>query len=202
MVCNLTNKFDKAKVEEAVKSLLEAFGEDPDREGLADTPRRVAGYWQELLEGSLYTNEELAAILKKDFKVMSNPLVVKEIKPLFSHCEHHLALMYNGRMVVAYLPRKSDDGRYEVIGLSKLPRIADTICKRLQLQEKIAWDMAECVQIATGSKDIFVYTEFDHACVSARGVKKDGFTKVVEMRGEFLENPALRAEVESMVGHA
>lgn len=185
----------------AVRYLLMAFGENPDREGLADTPRRVAGYWQELLEGNLYTNEELAAILKKDFKVMSNPLVVKEIKPLFSHCEHHLALMYNGRMVVAYLPRKSEDGKYEVIGLSKLPRIADMICKRLQLQEKIAWDMAECVQLATGSKDIFVYTEFDHACVSARGVKKDGFTKVVEMRGEFLENPALRAEVESMVGH-
>lgn len=195
-------EFDYEAVMTAVRDLLVAFGEDPDREGLADTPRRVAGYWQELLEGNLYTNEELAAILKKDFKVMSNPLVVKEIKPLFSHCEHHLAIMYNGRMVVAYLPRKSDDGRYEVIGLSKLPRIADMICKRLQLQEKIAWDMAECVQIATGSKDIFVYTEFDHACVSARGVKKDGFTKVVEMRGEFLENAALRAEVESMVGHA
>lgn len=196
------SEFDYEAVMTAVRDLLVAFGEDPDREGLADTPRRVAGYWQELLEGSVYTNEELANILKKDFKVMSNPLVVKEIKPLFSHCEHHLALMYNGRMVVAYLPHKSDDGRYEVIGLSKLPRIADMICKRLQLQEKIAWDMAECVQIATGSKDIFVYTEFDHACVSARGVKKDGFTKVVEMRGEFLENPALRAEVESMVGHA
>ena len=202
MVCSLTSKFDRAKVENAVKSLLEAFGEDVNREGLLETPRRVAGYWEELLEGNNYTNEELAENLKKDFKVMSNPLVVKEIKPLFSHCEHHLALMYNGRMVVAYLPRKSDDGGYEVIGLSKLPRIADMICKRLQLQEKIAWDMAECVQLATGSKDIFVYTEFDHACVSARGIKKDGFTKVVEMRGEFLENMALRAEVESMVGHA
>lgn len=196
------SEFDYDAVMTAVRDLLVAFGEDPDREGLADTPRRVAGYWQELLEGNLYNNEELAAILKKDFKVMSNPLVVKEIRPLFSHCEHHLALMHTGRMVVAYLPRRSEDGRYEVIGLSKLPRIADMVCKRLQLQEKIAWDMAECVQIATGSKDIFVYTEFDHACVSARGVKKDGFTKVVEMRGEFLENPALRAEVESMVGHA
>ena len=80
MVCNLTNKFDRAKVEEAVRSLLEAFGEDVNREGLVETPRRVAGYWEELLEGNKYTNEELAENLKKDFKVMSNPLVVKEIK--------------------------------------------------------------------------------------------------------------------------
>ena len=202
MVCNLIDKFDKVKVEEAVKALLEAFGEDVNREGLLETPRRVAGYWEELLEGNNYTNEELAENLKKDFKVMSNPLVVKEIKPLYSHCEHHLAIMSAGRMVVAYIPEKTEDGRFKVIGLSKLPRIADLVCKRLQLQEKIAWDMAECVQLATGSKDIFVYTEFDHACVSARGIKKDGFTKVVEMRGEFLENMALRAEVESMVGHA
>lgn len=86
---NKVKKFDFDAVKEAVKQLLIAIGENPEREGLKDTPRRVAGYWKELLEGNEYTNAEIAEKFKKDFTVSSNPLVVKEIKNVFSHCEHH-----------------------------------------------------------------------------------------------------------------
>ena len=90
---------NKKKVEKAVRRFLIAIGEDPDREGLRDTPHRVAGYWAELLEGNNLTNEEIAAKYSKTFEVSSNPLVVKEVKNVYSHCEHHLALMYNMSVV-------------------------------------------------------------------------------------------------------
>lgn len=191
--------FNREKCEEAVKSLLESFGEDINREGLKDTPRRVAGYWEELLEGNNYTNEEIAEKFKKDFEVSSNPLVVKEIKNVYSHCEHHLALMYNMTVVVAYIPVKIDENKYKVIGLSKIPRIVDLCAKRLQLQEKLAEDIAECISLATGSKDVYVNIVADHACVSARGAKSDGFTDVTYITGEFKTNTPLRDEIERKI---
>ena len=191
--------FNEEKCKEAIKLLLESFGEDPEREGLKETPRRVAGYWKELLEGNNYTNEEIANMYSKEFEVSSNPLVVKEIKNVFSHCEHHLALMYNMKVVVAYLPVKIDNNKYKVIGLSKIPRIVDKCAKRLQLQEKLAEDIAECISLATGSKDIYVNIIGDHACVSARGAKSDGFTDVTTLKGEFLTNSDLRNEVERKI---
>lgn len=188
--------FDEQKMFEAVKLMLEAMGEDPNREGLVETPRRVTGYWKELLEGQQYTNKQIAEMYGKQFTVKGNPLVVKQVKNVFSHCEHHLALMYNMTVSVAYLPRKVDNG-YRVIGLSKIPRIVDMCCKRLQLQEKIADDIAECISLATGSDDVYVNIVADHACVSARGAKSDGITDVTSLHGEFIENSKLRAEVEA-----
>lgn len=187
--------FNEEKCKEAVKMLLESFGEDINREGLKETPRRVAGYWKELLEGNNYTNEEIAKNFSKKFVVPSDSLVVKEVKNVYSHCEHHLALMFNMKVVVAYIPRKVDDG-YEVIGLSKIPRIVNMCAKRLQLQEKLANDIAECISIATGSEDIYVNIVGDHACVSARGAKSDGFTDVTYLGGRFKTNSDLRNEVE------
>lgn len=175
-----------------------AFGDNPEREGLKDTPHRVAGYWEELLAGMQYNNEEIAEKYGKKFEVSSNPLVVKEIKDVYSHCEHHLALMYNMTVIVAYLPVKADNG-YKVIGLSKIPRIVDLCAKRLQLQEKLAEDIAECISLATGSKDVYVNIVADHACVSARGAKSDGITDVTCLRGKFLDNAVLRAEVERKI---
>ena len=192
-------KFNKEKCQEAVKLLLESFGEDVNREGLKETPRRVAGYWEELLEGNEYTNQEIADKFKKDFTVSSNPLVVKEVKNVFSHCEHHLALMFNMKVVVAYIPVEIEPGKYQVIGLSKIPRIVDLCAKRLQLQEKLAEDIAECIELATGSKNIYVNIVGDHACVSARGAKSDGFTDVTVLKGEFKTNTDLRNEVERKV---
>ena len=191
--------FNEKKCKEAVKLLLESFGEDINREGLKETPRRVAGYWKELLEGNNYTNEEIAKKYSKEFEVSSNPLVVKEIKNVFSHCEHHLALMYNMKVVVAYLPVEIDENKYKVIGLSKIPRIVDMCAKRLQLQEKLAEDISECITLATGSEDIYVNIVADHACVSARGAKSDGFTDVTSLKGRFLTNSDLRNEVERKI---
>ena len=184
---------------EAVKLLLESFGEDLNREGLKETPRRVAGYWKELLEGNNYTNEEIAKMYSKEFEVSSNPLVVKEIKNVFSHCEHHLALMYNMKIVVAYIPLEISNGKYKVIGLSKIPRIVNMCAKRLQLQEKLAEDISECITLATGSNDVYINIVADHACVSARGAKSDGFTDVTSLKGRFETNSDLRNEVERKI---
>lgn len=188
--------FDKKRAETAVKELLLAFGENTDREGLKDTPHRVAGYWEELLEGQEYSNKEIAEMFGKCFEVPNNSLVVKEIKNVFSHCEHHLALMYNMTVIVAYIPAKTKNKKYKVIGLSKIPRIVEMCAKRLQLQEKLAEDISECISIATGSNDVFVNIVADHACVSARGAKSDGITDVTSLHGEFINNSDLRNEVE------
>lgn len=188
-------RFNEDKCKNAVKLLLESFGEDINREGLKETPRRVVGYWKELLEGNNYTNKEIAEKYTKRFTVPNDTLVVKEVKDVYSHCEHHLALMFNMKVVVAYIPKKVKGG-YQVIGLSKIPRIVELCSKRLQLQEKLASDIAECISIATGSKDIYVNIVGDHACVSARGAKNDGFTDVTYLSGRFKNNSDLRNEVE------
>lgn len=190
---------NKEKIEQAVQMFLDAIGEDSDREGLKDTPRRVAGYWTELLEGMNYTNQEIAQKYGKRFEVSGNPLVIKQVNNVFSHCEHHLALMYNMTVTVAYLPVKLDNGRYQVIGLSKIPRIVNMCAKRLQLQERLAEDIAECISLATGSKDVFVNIVADHACVSARGAKSDGITDVTTLKGQFLTNQKLRDEIERKI---
>ena len=190
--------FNEEKCKKAVKLLLESFGENTEREGLKETPRRVAGYWKELLEGNNYTNKEIANMYNKKFIVPTDSLVVKEIKNVFSHCEHHLALMYNMKVIVAYIPKKVKNG-YQVIGLSKIPRIVEMCSKRLQLQEKLASDIAECISIATGSKNVYVNIIGDHACVSARGAKSDGFTDVTYLTGKFKTNSDLRNEVERKV---
>ena len=130
----MNNKFDENAVESCIKALLIAMGEDINRPGLKETPKRVAGYWKELLEGKNYTNKEIAEKFKKDFIVSQNNLVIKEVKNVYSHCEHHLALMFNGIVYVAYIPIKVENG-YKVLGLSKIDRIVDLCSKRLQLQE-------------------------------------------------------------------
>lgn len=192
-------EFNRDKVEQAVRELLIAFGKEVEGD-LADTPRRVAGYWEELLVGECYTNSEIAEMYGKTFRANGNSLVIKKVENVFSHCEHHLALMYNMTVVVAYLPTQNSDGTYNVIGLSKIPRIVDLCCKRLQLQERIASDISECIRLATGSPDVYVNIVGDHACVSARGAKNEGKTDVTNLSGEFVHNVDLRNEVERKVG--
>lgn len=191
--------YDKEAVRNAVRNLLIAFGKDVECEDLKETPRRVEGYWNELLEGENYTNEEIAEKYGKTFKTNGDSLVVKKVSNVYSHCEHHLALMYNMSVVVAYLPTRNEDGTYNVIGLSKIPRIVDLCCKRLQLQERIASDISECIRIATGSNDVYVNIIADHACVSARGAKNEGKTDVTNLSGRFIENSDLRNEIERKV---
>ena len=196
----MDNKFDENAVESCIKALLIAMGEDINRPGLKETPRRVTGYWKELLEGENYTNKEIAEKFKKDFIVSQNNLVIKEVKNVYSHCEHHLALMFNGIVYVAYIPIKVENG-YKVLGLSKIDRIVDLCSKRLQLQEKLASDIAECIEIATGSNQVYVQILMNHGCVSARGPKSEGITDVTYISNALKNNSETRQELETKISN-
>ncbi|SHH15168.1 GTP cyclohydrolase I FolE [Tepidibacter thalassicus] len=182
---------NKKEIEKHVRGILIALGENPDREGLRDTPKRVANMYEEVFMGINYTNDEIADMFGKTFEedldVEGNKDMVfmKDIE-IFSHCEHHLALMYNMKVAVAYIPNK------KVIGLSKIARIADMVGKRLQLQERIGTDIAYIIQKVTGSEDVAVIIEGEHACMSARGIKKDNAkTVTVTVKGRFATDPIL-----------
>lgn len=178
-------------IEESVRNILKALGDDPEREGLLETPARVARMYDEVFEGMRYTNDELAELFDRCFtEESSGEMVVVKNMDVFSYCEHHLALMYNMKVSVAYLPK----GR--VIGLSKIARIADMVCRRLQLQERITSDIAEILQKVLQTEDVLVHVEGEHSCMTARGIKKPGtVTTTTVVRGAFKDNPALRAEV-------
>lgn len=187
-------EIDTERIEKAVRELLIALGDDPDREGLIDTPNRVARMYQDVFEGMTYTNEEIAEKFSKTFKEDSDDLVVIKDIDCFSYCEHHMALMYDMKVSVAYLPKG------EVIGLSKVARIADMVCKRLQLQERIGADIAEIIHMILGVEDIAVSIEAKHSCMTARGIRKvNTSTRTNTLRGRFKEDNALRAEVLSVL---
>ncbi|MEG1255400.1 GTP cyclohydrolase I FolE [Clostridium sp.] len=183
---------DKEKIEEHIRGILLAIGENPDRQGLKDTPKRVANMYEEVFEGIKYSNDEIANMFNVTFEEdiffdekRKDMVLVKDID-IFSYCEHHLALMYNMKVAVAYLPNK------KIIGLSKIARIAEMVGKRLQLQEKIGNDIAEIVQNITDSQDVAVIIEGEHGCMTTRGIKKPG-TKTITttLRGKFEEEDKL-----------
>ncbi len=185
-------KIDTKAIEYHIAGILKALGDDPEREGLKDTPKRVAKMYEEVFEGMNYTNEEIAEMFNKTFALdkqedmeyasdggTSNMVVVKDID-IFSYCEHHLALMYDMKVTVAYIPKD------RVIGLSKIARIADMVSKRLQLQERIGNDIADIIQMVTGTKDVAVLIEGCHSCMTARGIRKaDTKTYTQTLRGRF-----------------
>ena len=189
-------KIDTKAIEYHIAGILKALGDNPEREGLKDTPKRVAKMYEEVFDGMNYTNEEIADMFNKTFALdrleeefenvecksqngNSDMVVVKDID-IFSYCEHHLALMYDMKVTVAYIPK----GR--VIGLSKIARIADMVSKRLQLQERIGSDIADIMQMITGAKDIAVFIEGCHSCMTARGIKKANTkTYTQTLRGRF-----------------
>lgn len=184
---------DTEAIKQHVRGILEALGDDPDREGLKDTPDRVARMYEEVFEGMQYTNHEIAQMFNKTFTEQAGAegkqqdmVIVRDID-IFSYCEHHLALMYDMKVTVAYLPK----GR--VIGLSKIARIADMVGKRLQLQERIGTDIAEIMQEILGSEDVAVIIEGTHSCMTARGIKKNAATtKTFTLRGRFQDDTSLQ----------
>ena len=164
---------DKDAIREHVRGILAALGDDPDREGLKETPDRVARMYEEVFEGMNYTNHEIAMMFNKSFKddlcVGSDKkdiVLVRDI-PIFSYCEHHIALMYDMSVSVAYIPKE------KVLGLSKIARICDMASKRLQLQERIGSDIAEIMCEAAETDDVAVIIHGTHSCMSARGIKKE-----------------------------
>ena len=180
-------EIDTEAVAYHIRGLLEALGDDPDREGLKETPQRVDRMYEEVFEGMKYTNEEIAQMFDKTFSQdeeggadrYGDMVVVKDID-IFSYCEHHLALMYDMKVTVAYVPNG------KVIGLSKIARIADMVAKRLQLQERIGTDIADIITQVTGSEDVAVYIEGCHSCMTARGIRKTNTkTYTQTLRGRF-----------------
>ena len=185
---------DTDKIEVAVRMLLEALGDDPNREGLVETPKRVAKMYNEVFEGMKYTNDEIAEMFSKCFTTENDDLVVDKDIPIFSYCEHHMALMYNMTVSIAYIPNG------KVLGLSKFSRIAEMVGKRLQLQEKIGSDIADIIEKATGSKDVLVVVQGEHSCMTARGIKSRGSkTRTAAIRGRFKDNSDLRKETYSLM---
>ena len=175
---------DKEKIQEHVRGILIALGEDPDREGLRETPERVARMYEEVFAGISYTNDDIARMFNKTFEAPTGRnkgdiVLIKHIEA-FSYCEHHMALMYDMNVSVAYIPKD------RVIGLSKIVRIVDMVTRRLQLQERIGSDIAEVMQKATGSEDVAVIIEAKHSCVTARGIKnRASATFTTTYRGVF-----------------
>lgn len=185
---------DQEAIKLHIKGILEALGEDPEREGLKETPDRVARMYAEVFEGIQYSNEEIAQMYGKSFSLcepekLQDIVFVKDID-VFSFCEHHMALMYDMKVSVAYIPKD------RVLGLSKVARIAEMASKRLQLQERIGNDIAQIMQLATGTEDVAVFIEACHSCMTARGIKKPGARTVTQtLRGRFLTDPAVQARL-------
>lgn len=201
------SKEQKEQMEQVFKEFL-SIVDDPERPGLVETPKRVVKYWCELLEGQLYTNQEIADMYNKCFDLeadendsylsanngLKRDLVVETGIPIFSHCEHHLALMYDMSVTIAYIPKD------KVIGLSKMGRIAEMCAKRLQLQEKIGEDINEVMRLVLGTDDVAVIIEGKHGCMTARGVKsREAVTRTACLRGAFNTNSNLRSELYSLI---
>lgn len=174
---------DKKKIESAVQMLLEGIGEDPSREGLVETPARIARMYEEIFAGM---NEDAADHLKKTFTSGNTGIVLEKDITFYSMCEHHMLPFY-GKAHVAYIPNG------KVVGLSKLARTVDVFAKRLQLQEQMTDQIADALMEDLGVAGAMVMTEAEHMCMTMRGIKKPGSQTVsIAVRGKFEEDEKLR----------
>lgn len=186
---------DRPRIERAIRELLLAIGEDPDREGLARTPERIAEMYGEIFAG-LY--EDPAAQLSTTFDADHDEMVMVRDIALYSICEHHLVPFF-GHAHVAYIP--GEDGR--ITGLSKLARLVDTLAKRPQVQERLTTAIADTLERVLQPSGVFVVIEAEHFCMSMRGVRKPGSLTVTSaVRGLFKTSTATRAEAMSLIGQA
>lgn len=173
---------DQEKVKQAVKLLLEGIGEDVNREGLVETPDRIARMYEEIYGGM---EEDAGVHLQKTFHVENNEMVVEKDITFYSMCEHHLLPFY-GKAHIAYIP----DGK--VVGLSKLARTVEVYARRLQLQEQLTGQIADSLMEHLKPKGVMVMIEAEHMCMTMRGIKKPGSqTVTIVKRGEFLEDQEL-----------
>jgi GTP cyclohydrolase I len=192
-VPDVAGPIDRGRIEKAVREILTAIGEDPDRDGLLRTPARVADMYAEICSG---LNDDPARHLVVTFEAEHDEMVLVRDIALYSICEHHL-IPFHGRAHVAYIP--GDDGR--ITGLSKLARLVDGFAKRPQVQERLTTQIADAIVEALAPRGAFVMIEAEHLCMSMRGVRKPGTLTVTSaVRGLFKENPATRAEVMSLLG--
>ena len=184
--------FDQPRAEAAVRELLLAVGEDPDRHGLKDTPARVARAYREMFAG-LYTDPD--AVLDTTFDEQHDELVLVKQIPMYSTCEHHL-VAFHGMAHVGYIP--GEDGR--VTGLSKLARVVDLYAKRPQVQERLTAQVADAVMHKLKPRGVIVVIEAEHLCMAMRGVRKAGsVTTTSAVRGLFKSSDASRAEALGLI---
>jgi GTP cyclohydrolase I len=184
----------REEAERAIRTLLEWAGDDPDREGLRDTPARVARAYEDWFSGYRQDPEEYLSRTFEEVEGYDDMIVLKDIR-FESHCEHHLAPII-GRAHVAYLPTN------KVVGISKLARVVETFARRLQVQEKMNAQIAQCIQKVLDPKGVAVVIEATHQCMTTRGVHKTGVTMVTStMHGEFRRNPLTRREFLSVIGN-
>jgi GTP cyclohydrolase I len=183
---------DRERIERAVREILEAFGEDPNRDGLLDTPRRMAKMYEEIFSG---LHEDPAKHLTVTFEADHDEMVMVRDIPVHSMCEHHL-IPFAGRAHVAYIP--GDDGR--ITGLSKIARLVDGFAKRPQVQERLTAQIADALTATLNPRGALVLIEAEHFCMSMRGVKKPGSLTITSaVRGLFKSNAATRAEAMSLI---
>ncbi|AQQ55103.1 GTP cyclohydrolase I FolE [Planococcus lenghuensis] len=182
---------DLKKIEQAVSMILEAVGEDPAREGLLDTPKRVAKMYEEIFSG---LQEDPRDYFRTVFHEEHEELVLVKDIPFYSMCEHHLVPFF-GKAHIAYIPQNGT-----VAGLSKLARAVESIAKRPQLQERITTTIADAVMDTLGAKGVYVMVEAEHMCMTMRGVKKPGSkTVTAAARGVLEEDAIKRSEVISYI---
>jgi len=183
---------DRDKIAQGVRLILEGVGEDPGREGLRDTPRRVADMYAEIFAG---IGDDAGRHLCVTFNEAHQEMVLVRDIPLYSVCEHHL-VPFMGRAHVAYIPGK--DGR--ICGLSKLARVVDVYAKRPQVQERMTSQIADTIVEHLEPQGVMVVIEAEHLCMSMRGVQKPGATTTTSaVRGIFQRNAATRAEALSLI---
>jgi GTP cyclohydrolase I len=187
-------RIDRERIAAAVREILEAIGEDPEREGLKETPRRLADMYSELFEG-LYLDaaDDIDVIFDAGHDEM---IMVRDI-PLFSLCEHHL-IPFVGKAHVAYIPNEQG----QITGLSKLARVVDTLARRPQVQERLTTQIADAIEGALDPRGVLVVIEAEHLCMSMRGIRKPGSQTVTSaVRGQFRRSDATRAEAMGLIQH-
>ncbi|HSL11074.1 MAG TPA: GTP cyclohydrolase I FolE [Actinomycetota bacterium] len=185
--------FDRTKIEQGVRAILEGIGEDPERGGLKDTPARVARMYEEICAGVGMDASQIVTVVDgADFDEM---IMVRDI-PLYSICEHHL-IPFIGTAHVAYIPNKSQ----QITGLSKIARVVDTLAKKPQVQERLTTEIAEAMDRALSPRGVFVALEAEHLCMTMRGIKKPGSVTVTSaVRGLFRTDARTRQEAMDHIG--
>jgi GTP cyclohydrolase IA len=184
------NEIDFPRIEQAVREILAAVGENPDREGLRDTPARVARMYAEMFSG---LRVDPRSFLRRTFTQKYDEMVLIRDIAFESMCEHHL-LPFHGKAHVSYIPAG------KVVGLSKIPRAIDALARRPQIQEQMTEELADLLMEELEARGVAVILEATHACVSIRGVRKTGSIMTTSaMRGVFINNPSTRAELLALI---
>lgn len=187
----MKREIDKPKIQQAVRMILEAIGENPEREGVLNTPSRVANMYEEIFSGM---DSEPQELLEVCFSEYHDELVLVKDIPIYSMCEHHLLPFY-GRAHVAYIPKGG-----KIVGISKLARVAEAYARRPQLQERLTSQIADCINNALDPYGVGVVIEAEHMCMTMRGIRKPGSVTVTSaVRGIFETRSETRAELFALI---